>query len=268
MTAAARRPPRWLPSAGALRVFEGQLVQYRNTWKGSLVSSIISPVLFLAAMGLSLGLLVDDAGRLGEGVSYLIFLAPGLLAATAMQSGANESSYQIMGSFKWNRRYEGVLATPVDSGNLVTGHLLFITFRLVVSLSVFLVVMAAFGAVTLPLGLLALPASILTGLAFAAPTAAFAARIENDSGFAALQRFVLVPMFLFSGTFFPVAQLPVVFEQIAYVTPLWHGVSLTRGLALGDLDPFLALVNVGYLGALLFVGVWLARRQFRKRLVV
>jgi lipooligosaccharide transport system permease protein len=128
--------------------------------------------------------------------------------------------------------------------------------------------MGAFGALVLPVGVLALPAAVLTGLAFAAPVAAFAAWVQNDAGFAALMRFGIVPMFLFSGTFFPVDQLPAVLQPVAYATPLWHGVSLSRGLSIGDLDPLLAMVNVGYLTALVVIGVWLARRQFAKRLVI
>lgn len=253
---------------GSRVVFEGKMLNYKNRWKGSLVSSILQPVLFLAATGISLGALVDQAGRLDQGVDYLVFLAPGLLAATAMQTATFESTYPIMGALKWNKLYEGVLATPVRVRDLISGHLLFVVFHLATSLAVFLVVMGAFGALVLPLGLLALPAAVLTGLAFAAPVAAFAAWIQNDAGFAALMRFGIVPMFLFSGTFFPVDQLPAVLQPVAYATPLWHGVSLTRGLALGDIQPTVALINVAYLGVLLIVGVWLARRQFEKRLVI
>lgn len=244
------------------------MINYKGNWKGSVVSSILEPVLFLAAMGISLGTLVDQGGRLDQGVDYLVFLAPGLLAATAMQTATFESTYPIMGAFKWNKLFEGVLATPVKVGDLVSGHLLFILFRLVTTLAVFLAVMGVFGALELPLGLLALPAAVLTGLAFAAPVSAFAAWIKNDAGFAALLRFGIVPMFLFSGTFFPVNQLPALLQPLAYATPLWHGVSLSRGLSLGHLDPGLALVNVGYLSAMVLIGVWLARRQFAKRLVI
>jgi len=260
--------PRAVRPRGSQVVFEGKMLNYRGNWKGSVVTSILEPVLFLAAMGIALGTLVDEGGRLDQGVDYLVFLAPGLLAATAMQTGAFESTYPIMGALKWHKTFEGILSTPVRVGDLVTGHLLFILFRLVTTLAVFLTVMGAFGALEMPLGLLALPAAVLTGLAFAAPVAAFAAWIQNDAGFAALLRFGIMPMFLFSGTFFPVDQLPVVVQPIAYATPLWHGVSLTRGLSLGELDPLVAVMNIGYLTVFAVVGVWLARRQFAKRLVI
>jgi len=253
---------------GSQAVFAGKMANYKGNWKGSVVSSVLEPVLFLAAMGVSLGTLVDQGGRLNQGVDYLVFLAPGLLAATAMQTATFESTYPIMGALKWHRTFEGILSTPVKVGDLVTGHLLFILFRLATSLAVFLAVMVAFGALELPVGLLAMPAAVVTGLAFAAPVSAFAAWVKNDAGFAALIRFGLVPMFLFSGTFFPVDQLPGILQPVAYATPLWHGVSLTRGLALGDLDGLLALINVTYLLVLVGLGVWLARRQFAKRLVI
>jgi len=258
---------RLLP-VGSRVVFEGKMLNYKNNWKGSLVSSVLEPVLFLAAMGISLGALVDQAGRLDQGVDYLVFLAPGLLAATAMQTATFESTYPIMGALKWHKTFEGILSTPIKVRDLVNGHLLFILCRLVTTLAVFLGVLAAFGALELPVGFLALPAAVLTGLAFAAPVSAFAAWVKNDAGFAALLRFGIVPMFLFSGTFFPVDQLPVILQPVAYATPLWHGVSLTRGLSLGDLDPVLALVNVTYLVVLALLGVWLANRQFDKRLVI
>lgn len=262
-TAGSRSLPR-----GYQAVFEGKMLNYRGNWKGSVVSSILEPVLFLAAMGISLGTLVDQGGRLDQGVDYLVFLAPGLLAATAMQTATFESTYPIMGALKWHKTFEGILSTPVGVRDLVTGHLMFILFRLVTTLTVFLAVMAAFGALVLPVGVLALPAAVLTGLAFAAPVSAYAAWVQNDAGFAALLRFGIVPMFLFSGTFFPVDQLPGVLQPVAYLTPLWHGVSLTRGLALSDLDPTVGAINLTYLCALIVVGVWLARRQFAKRLVI
>jgi lipooligosaccharide transport system permease protein len=184
-----------------------------------------------------------------------------------MQSGSFESTYPVLGAIKWDKTYEAVLATPAGIRDILVGHLLYIGLRLTTSASLFLAVLVLFGAAASPLVVLALPAAVLTGLAFAAPITAFAARLENDTGFSALQRFLILPMFLFSGTFFPVSQLPVFFEWVAYVTPLWHGVALSRGLALGTLDPGSALLHVGYLALWFAVGTVLALRSFRKRLV-
>jgi lipooligosaccharide transport system permease protein len=252
---------------GARAFCAQRLTAYRHFWRSSLISSVLEPVLFLAAMGLTLGVLVDRGPGLPGGLAYLSFLAPGLLAAAAMMTGTLESTYAVMGGIKWNKTYEAVLATPVGTRDLVAGHLLFVAFRVCTSAALFLAVLVLFGAADSALVLLALPAALLTGMAFAAPITAMAGRLENDSGFAALQRFLIVPMFLFSGTFFPVSQLPAFFEGLAHVTPLWHGVALSRGLALGTLDGGAALLHVGYLLLWFVVGVWLATRSFRRRLV-
>jgi len=252
---------------GATAFCAHRLTAYRHFWRSSLISSVLEPALFLAAMGLTLGVLVDRGPGLPGGLSYLAFLAPGLLAAAAMQTGTFESTYPVLGAIKWDKTYEAVLATPAAVGDLLMGHLLYVGFRVTTSAALFLAVLVLFGAADSPLVVLAVPAALLTGLAFAAPVTALAARLENDSGFAALQRFLIIPMFLFSGTFFPVSQLPAFFEWVAYLTPLWHGVSLARGLALGTLEAGAGLLHVGYLALWILAGVALARRTYRRRLV-
>jgi lipooligosaccharide transport system permease protein len=253
----------------ALRAFEYWAFQYRRTWRGSAVSTVLFPVLFLASMGLGLGTLVDSSTSRGvEGHSYLVFLAPGLLAATAMQTGVGESTYPVMGAIKWVKTYHAMLATPLGVLDVMVGHLLYIAARVLLGSVVFLAVMTAFGAVDSPLGLLTLPAAVLTGMAFSAPVAAFAAVNENDAGFAILMRFVVTPLFLFGGVFYPVQQLPMVLEQLAYLTPLWHGVALSRGLALGTVSVGAALGHALYLSAWIAVGTWFAARSYRRRLAV
>ena len=252
-----------------LRAFEYWVFQYRRTWRGSAVSTVLFPVLFLASMGLGLGTLVDSSASRGvEGHSYLVFLAPGLLAATAMQTGVGESTYPVMGAIKWIKTYHAMLATPLGVLDVLVGHLLYIAARVLLGSVVFLAVMTAFGAVDSPLGLLTLPAAVLTGMAFSVPVAAFAAVNDNDAGFAMLMRFVVTPLFLFGGVFYPVQQLPLVLEQLAYLTPLWHGVALSRGLALGTVSAAAALGHALYLAAWIAVGAWFAARNYRRRLAV
>jgi len=253
----------------ALRSLEYWFFQYKRTWRGSVVSTVLFPVLFLAAMGLGLGSLVDSSASGGvDGMSYLVFLAPGLLAATAMQTGVTESSYPVMGAIKWIKTYHGMLATPLSVLDVLVGHLLFVAARVALGSAVFIVVMVLFGAVDSALVLLAIPAAVLTGMAFSTPMFAFAARTENDQGFAFVMRFVVTPLFLFGGVFFPVRQLPPVLEQLAYATPLWHGVALSRGLALGPATAGGVLLHAAYLSAWIAVGFWLAVRSFRSRLAV
>jgi lipooligosaccharide transport system permease protein len=257
------------PAPYALRSFRYWVFQYGRTWRGSVVSTVLFPVLFLASMGVGLGTLVDSSSSRGvEGHSYLVFLAPGLLAATAMQTGVGESTYPVMGAIKWVKTYHAMLATPLGVLDVMVGHLLYIAARVLGGAAVFLAVMTAFGAVDGPLALLTLPAALLTGMAFAAPVAAYSAVTENDAGFAVLMRFVITPLFLFGGVFYPISQLPLVLELVAYVTPLWHGVALSRGLALGTVSGIAALGHALYLSAWIAGGTWFAARNYRRRLAV
>ena len=253
----------------ALRSFEYWTYQYRRTWRGSIVSTVLFPVLFLASMGLGLGSLVDSSASRGvDGLPYLVFLAPALLAATAMQTAVTESTYPVMASIKWVKTYHAMLATPLGVLDVLVGHLLYIAARVLLGSVVFLAVMTLFGAVRSPLALLTLPAAVLTGMAFATPVFAFAASRDSDQGFAALFRFVVTPLFLFGGVFFPIEQLPPLLEQLAYATPLWHGVALSRELALGTATAGGVVLHVTYLSAWIVVGGWLAARAFLRRLAV
>jgi len=253
----------------AVREFRYWLTNYRRTWRGSIYTSFMSPVLYLGAMGLGLGKLVDAHGtaRLG-GVSYLAFLAPGLLAAAAMQSGIEESTYPVLGSVKWRGTYYAAAASPLRPADIFHGHLLFTAMRLAMNSAIFLVVMAAFGAITSPWVLAALPVAVLTGMAFAAPVEAWAITVTKDTSFALVFRFGMIPLFLFSGTFFPITQLPAWIRPLAYATPLWHGVALCRSLSLGTATLGGTLVHVGYLGALAAVSIAIGQRTYRRRLWV
>jgi lipooligosaccharide transport system permease protein len=253
----------------AARAFRFWLVNYRRTWRGSIYSSVLNPVLYLGAMGLGLGTLVDKHGvaSLG-GVSYLTFLAPGLLAAAAMTTAMGESTYPVLGSVKWLKTYQAAAATPLRPADLFHGHLLFTTMRLAMNSVIFVLIMAAFGAVRSAWVLATVPVAILTGLAFAAPVEAYAVTREKDQSFAALFRFGMIPMFLFSGTFFPVSQLPAWIRPVAYLTPLWHGVALCRSLSLGTADLGGSLLHLGYLAALAVGGLVAGRRAYTRRLYV
>src|SRR5205823_1727972 len=162
-------------SSASVRSLQSWAYRYKRTWRGSAVSSILQPVLFLAAMGLGLGSLVNKAhpghANLG-GVTYLDFLAPALLAAAAMQTAAMESSWPVMAAVKWLKTYDAMLATPLRVRDVLAGHLTWITLRITMGAAVFIVVMALFGTIHSPAAIFLLPAAILTGLAFAAPICA------------------------------------------------------------------------------------------------
>ena len=150
-----------------------------------------------------------------------------------MQIGTFESSYPVMAAIRWTRQFHAMLSTPLRVRDLIVGHQLYIACRLAVVGAIYLAILAAFGALHSPLAILALPVVVLIGLAHSAPVTAFSAWLERDEGFNALFRFGVMPMFLFSGTFFPVTRLPHPFREVAYATPLWNGVDLTRHLTLG-----------------------------------
>jgi len=254
--------------APALRAYQYSLLAYKRTWRGSLTTTFLYPVLYLAAIGVGLGHLIDHgSNRAMGGVPYLWFLAPGLLAGTAMQIGTNESTYPVMSGIKWLKTYFAMLATPLEVTDVLYGHLLWILTRVAMASGVFLAVMAAFGTVPSAWAVAAFPAAVLTGAAFAAPVMAFSATRETDQSFVVLYRFGIVPLFLFSGTFFPVAQLPGWLQVVARCTPLSQGVSLCRGLVLGHLGGWDALGHAGYLLAMLAGGVLAARATYRRRLV-
>lgn len=257
-------------SVATLRSFEYWLYQYKRTWRGSIISTVLNPLLFLTAMGVGLGSLVDHsagAGQLG-GVSYLAFLAPGVLAASAMQTAAGGATYPVLASIKWVKTYHAMLATPLGVDEVLVGHLTWMAVRLAMTSTAFLAMMAAFGVLHSGWAVLALPVVVLTGLAFATPITAYAARQQNDAGFAVLFRFVVLPMFLFSGTFFPVQRLPELLRGLAYATPLWHGVELCRGLTLGTgLTVGRAAGHVAYLVAWTVGGYLAARVIYRRELV-
>jgi lipooligosaccharide transport system permease protein len=252
------------------RVLEFNARVYRRTWRGGLVTTFLSPILFLASMGFGLGHFVDSAGTasalLGD-VPYAAWLAPGLLAASAMQTGGFAATYTIMGRVRWDRIYHGMLATPITIPGIVLGELGWIGARLAIASGAFLVVMTLFGLVLSPLAALALPAAVLTGLAFCAPILAFTPTQQNDQGFNAIFRFGLTPLFLFSGTFFPIEQLPEIVRPIAWLTPLWHGVDLVRSLTLGEVNLALDVVHVAVLCAFTVAGTAVALRTFRRALV-
>ncbi len=252
--------------APPLRVYEFWLVQYRRAWRGTVITSVINPVFYLGALGVGLGSIVNKSGGQALGVPYLDFVAPGLLAAAGMQIASGDATWPVMASFRWTRQYFAMQATPLGVRDIFVGHQLYMASRIAATSAVYLGIIAAFGAVDSWLAVFALPAVVLLGLAFTVPTAAYAATQNSEGAFVPYNRFVIVPMFLFSGTFFPVSRLPLPLEWLAYATPLWHGVDLCRELTLGHLHPLRALGHVAYL--LLFVvgGYSWGQRTYTRRL--
>jgi lipooligosaccharide transport system permease protein len=258
------------PTSTVARVVEHRMLVYRRTFRASLFSSFLTPALFLAAMGVGLGTYVDASANpaLG-GVPYIAFLAPGLLAAACMQSAAFEATFPIMAGLLWSRVFHAMHATPISGRDIALGNLVWIAIRMLLIATVFTLVIVLFGAATSPLILLAIPAAALTGMAFAAPIAAFAATQRTPDRFNAIFRFGIMPLFLFSGTFYPIESLPAILQPLAWITPLYHGVALARGLSLGTIGeaPVMALIHLLVLLAFIGVGTLLAVRTIDAKLV-
>ena len=255
-----------MSDATVLRALERELLVYRRLFRGSLFTTFGVPVLFLAAMGIGLGGLVNERTGAVDGVDYLTFIAPGLMAAGAMQSSAYESLWPIMGGLKWVGSYKATISTPVSAADIYVGRVLFTAVRATVSTSAFLLMAWLFGGVPSAWGVLAIPAAVLCGVAFAAPIAAFTATQETDVAFPLIVRLGVMPLFLFSGTFFPVEQLPDALEPLALASPLWHGVELCRAATTGTFDLLPALVHVGVLALFVALGLMWGTRTFPRRL--
>jgi lipooligosaccharide transport system permease protein len=261
-------PPRRVRTPMWLRASLYFAYSYKRTWRGSVTTSFLIPLLYLTSMGVALGSLINKHSHGVSGVSYVAFLAPGLLASTCMQIGMNDLSWPVMGAIKWMRTYLAMLAAPLSVRDVQRGHLAWVVARLSIVVSIYLVIMAIFGTIYSPWAILAFPAAILCGMAFGVPISAFAATRDSDTSFITIYRFVVVPLFLFSGTFFPISQLPTVLQWLAYATPLFHGVALCRDLTLGRVDGWVDLGHAAFLSAWVLVGYVVGGRTYTRRLVV
>ncbi len=252
-----------------VRVWESHFTQYRTIWKSNVMGAFVQPFLYLLGMGLGVGALVDrgrDSGELLEGLTYFQFLAPGLLATTAMMVASNEALWPVTGGFRWMRTFHAQAATPISPGQVAGGLALWHVSKALIAVTGVAVVLALFGA-TRSWGLVAaVMFGGLTGASFASPITAWSATRETDNSFPSIQRFVIMPLFLFGGAFYPISQLPDAMQPIAKATPLWHGVELCRGSVHGRLTLGSALVHIAYLGALTAIGWLAAHRAFTKRL--
>jgi lipooligosaccharide transport system permease protein len=239
-----------------------------RTWRGSVVSAFLAPVFYVLAMGVLLGGFIDgDPARLEGAPTYLAFIVPGLVAGHAMQTAVADTSWPVFSNFKWNRVYDSMIATPITVRQVAAAHLFFVWVRVTVVCAIFDVVVAPFdvyGRWWSPFA--ALAAQSLTGLAFATLMYGYSCRIQTDAAFGVVFRLGIFPLFLFSGAFFPVANLGTVGERVAQVTPLWHGVNLSRMLTLDTVDGSTALINVVVLLAVTGLGGWWAVSGLERRL--
>ncbi|MEI6156265.1 MAG: ABC transporter permease [bacterium] len=259
---AAPHPTRWR------HIVAYMLAVYRREWHGSVFSAFIEPLVVLAGLGIGLGVLVGDkAAAITGGVSYVTYIAPALMASSAMNLGAGEAAWPILARVAWVRIYHAIVATPLNAADVMVGAIAFIVGKVAFAATFFAAVLLITGIATSPLGAIGMiGVSILTAFAFAAPIVAFSVTQKSDQGFAFIFRLIITPLAFFSGTYFPIENLPFAAQVLSWCTPLAHGVALSRALALG-----MPLTNIGFhLAALLLWGVGgtiAAIYLFRKRML-
>nr|WP_256870878.1 ABC transporter permease [Paenarthrobacter nitroguajacolicus] len=261
----AARARRW----GSFFYAEQVLRVMRNYGWSVILYSVGQPVAYLFAMGVGLASLVDANSEAAfGGVSYLEFVAPALLVSAAVMTASGEFSYPIMDGFKWRRVFYGPHASPLTPQQIASGHIMASSLRFLLQSLVYFVVVAMFGASPSPWGWVSAIVATVAALSFGLPLMAYAASIKQDKGqFALVQRFIVMPLFLFSGTFFPLDSLPIAVRWIGWISPVWHGTELGRVFTYGmDQNPLLTITHVVFLLATATVGWILVRRQFVKRM--
>lgn len=255
---------------GALFVTEARL---RNMlkWVWLIIAiAIANPVLYLVSIGLGLGSFIDqNAGSTGvDGVSYLTFLAPALLATAAIQGALDESVYPTLEGFKWNKIFFSMNATPLSGNHIAMGVFFNSLIRVVFTTVLYWLVMLAFGVLESPRAWLAIFTAVMAGAAFGVFMQALAGLLENENLFFTLvERFIIMPLFLFSGTFYPLSSMPVFLQWIGWISPLWHATELGRWLTYGsEISTQMLFVHFIFLNSILIVGLIASRRIFTRRL--
>lgn len=257
--------------AAVLLVVRTFWARFRPRVGTSAIIAVVQPILLLVTFGLGVGVLVDANGAAGAVTGtdrYLSYVAPALLATTALQTATSEATYPVLAAFRYDRLYQRLATSPITPWQVAHGHLAWIVLRLVFVCGVLAIFMAVVADST-PAGVVGAWASaVLTGAVCAAWTMSLAAVVRNDSSFNPLFRFVVVPMTLFAGTFFPVSRLPWPVRPLAWISPMWHGTELARGAFLSPLAPAWVVLHLGYLVAALLVGLTVASRVYKRKLHV
>lgn len=258
-----------MSTPGAVRAAGLHYAYWRRFKASTLVGVLLHPLLYLGAMGIGVGALVDareSSGAALGGLSYLAFIGPGVMVASAMLATSTELMWPVMGGFRWERSYHGMAATSLTSGQIVGGTALWTAARGMLGAAGVAVVLLAFED-TRTAGLLAaVPAAVLTGSATGLPICAWVATRERDVSLPMIMRFGIFPMTLLSGAFFPVEQLPRFAELIARATPPHHGIELARGAVAGGLDAAAVAVHLAVLVAFTLGGLIASRLTFARQL--
>ncbi|HEY3165244.1 MAG TPA: ABC transporter permease [Candidatus Limnocylindrales bacterium] len=254
-----------LGSRRARHLVERNIYVYRHTWI-VILSGFFEPLFYLGSIGFGLGALIGTVnGPGGQPISYQLFVAPALLASAAMNGAILEGTMNFFFKLRYNKTFDAVLATPLSPGDVAVGELTWALIRGGIYAIGFLIVMLILGLVISPWVILAFPATLLIGFAFGGVAMAATSFMRTWQDFDLIQ-LVILPMFLFSGTFYPVDAYPEGVRLFVQVTPLYQAVDLLRSLVVGHLDASL-LVHVAYLGLMGIVGLWIVSRRLDKLLL-
>jgi lipooligosaccharide transport system permease protein len=260
-----RRRPQQPAAHRAARLVERDAILYRRNWI-VILSGFFEPLLYLLGIGFGVGSLVGSiVTQGGHQFRYAVFVAPALMATSAMNGAIAETAFNFFHKLKYVKLYDAVLSTPLGVADIALGEVTWALLRGTAYAVAFIAIMVLLGLVVSPWAVLALPAAMLIGFTFAALGTATATFVRNWQDFD-LVLIVLIPLFLFSGTFYPISLYPSWLQMIVQLTPLYHGVDLLRGLTTGSIGPWL-LLDIGYLVVLALAGLLLATARLERLLL-
>ena len=259
---------RQVSTGGSRFVFEARFTNMKKFAKVIFFYSVANPLFYLLAIGAGVGTLINKSSGGIDGVPYLVFLAPALLANAAIQGSMDETVFPTLSGFLWSKTFFGMNATPLGGRQIALGVYWAAMLRNIFTVTVYYVIMWAFGVLKAPHAWLAIPAGFLAGAAFGAVMLAFAGNVRNeDHFFTFVGRFVIQPMFFLSGTFFPLDSMPIFLRWIGWISPLWHATDLGRYLTYGrSMSSLLVWIHVVFLVLMVLIGLRLAFKAFDKRL--
>lgn len=252
-------------SRRSLRLVERNIFVYSHTWL-VLLSGFFEPLFYLLSIGFGLGALIGTIpGPSGEPIPYQLFVAPALLASAAMNGAINESTFNFFFKLNYNKTFTAILSTPLSAGDIAVGELTWALIRGGLYSIGFMVVLVVLGLVVSPWVVFAVPAALLVGFAFGAVGMAATSFMKTWQDFDLIQ-LVVLPLFLFSATFYPIETYPETLRVIVQLTPLYQGVDLIRSLTVGHITPIL-LFHIGYLVIVGFAGLFVVSRRLDKLLL-
>ena len=256
----------WARIWRARRLVERNIMVYRHQWI-IIFSGVFEPIFYLLGIGLGIGGIIETVGLAdGREVSYAAYVAPALLATAAMNGAVFETIFNVFFKLNYAKTYDGVLATPMGITEIALGEMMWALMRAALYAVAMFVIMVAFGLILSPWGLLMVPAALLVAGAFSAAGLAGTSFLRSVNDFDVPMGLVVMPMFLFSGTFFPIDIYPEPLRWLMQINPLYHSISLIRGLSTGLVGPE-QLWNLAFLVAFFAICMWIAMRQIERRLV-